>query len=135
MLKVMDWEQNALLIWAKESPLERRAFVRWDFSLLDVEGRNVNKLGDKRFKNGDFLSRVVVVFGMKVSVSMSLFTVHLVRNEAIELMGAEDVKNRHGVVLLDFHGKLNMGRNTIFDRSIDKYKSHIISKKYVQHNN
>ena len=73
--------------------MEIRDLVRWDIL------RVVNKSGGK-ILDTKFLGRIMVRLGMKIPINMSLFTIHLIEERTIQLLGGYNIKERDGNVFL-----------------------------------
>jgi hypothetical protein len=67
----------------------------------------------KVFKTEDFGQGDYGGLGMEVPVYVSLFPINLVGKGTIRKSGKESIQKRKRILLLDFHGELDMGRDTI----------------------
>jgi hypothetical protein len=65
------------------------------------------------FKDNKFLSWMMVGTGMEVSISMGLLPVNLVGKGAIRKMRDKNIQEGNGIVLLGFHSKLDVRRETV----------------------
>ena len=70
-------------------------------------------LSNEIFENKRFLGKVVVRMGMKVSIGVCLFLVHMVDHGTIWLRRDENIQKRKRIFLFEFHGKLNVGRDVV----------------------
>lgn len=81
-----------------------------DTFIVKVLGvKNVNGMSHKGLKNDNFLGRVIMGKGMKVSIHMSIFKVNLIVKGFIKKFIQKDFKEWKGVVEFQFHGKLKWG--------------------------
>ena len=73
----------------------------------------MNGSSDKIFEDKGILRRMVMGLGMKVSVSMSLFSLNLVGKGTIREVRDENMKKGEEFFLFHFHSELDTRGNVI----------------------